>query len=121
LVFGGDGLKAIKMNGNDLAFDGFDFVLATGDDELLQQIREILSVNLNEWFLNLDHGIDFQLFFQKPMNQELIQTSIIQKVQELEQIATVEITSFEYDARIRKPTILFTATKVNGEVVEGGI
>jgi hypothetical protein len=114
-------LKSFKLVDGDIVIENGELLMVSDDDELIQQIKEVVSINLNEWFLNLDHGIDFSIYFQKPMNQELIQTSIIEKIQELEQITTVEITSFEYDERTRKPNISFVATKTNGETVEGGI
>ncbi|MCM3413514.1 DUF2634 domain-containing protein [Metabacillus litoralis] len=111
-------MKSLKLLNGDLVIENGDFVMIDGDDEKSQRISEIIGVNLGEWFLDESLGIDFSLFFEKPLNREAIEDGIVEAIQSrVDDIERVEIDEFEIVNR--KLTIIFRAYKTDGTSIEG--
>lgn len=53
-----------------------DLIMVKGQEELRQNIENRLSVNKNEWFLNLDLGLDYKLIQGKGIDDKDIELAI---------------------------------------------
>lgn len=64
-----------EMIGGDIVVDG-DLKLVKGKDELRQNIENRLSVNKEEWFLNLGLGLDYEAISGKGITDRQIELAI---------------------------------------------
>lgn len=64
-----------EMIGGDIVVDG-DLRLVKGQEELRQNIENRLSVNKNEWFLNLGLGLDYAAISGKGITDKEIELAI---------------------------------------------
>lgn len=109
-------------NTNDIEMDGQnDIAMATEDDELMQCVRDVLTTNLGEWFLNPEgHGFArFRVLGQK-FDQEQATSELIAAILQEPRIASVERIEWDFDRETRQLTGTFELTKQNGDVLQGG-
>ena len=64
--------NTFKMVGGDIVVDG-DLVQVDGQEELRQNIENRLSVNKNEWFLNLGLGLNYAAISGKGITDKQIE------------------------------------------------
>ncbi|WP_296113140.1 hypothetical protein [uncultured Anaerococcus sp.] len=67
--------NTFEMIGGDIVIDG-DLKLVKGKDELRQNIENRLSVNKEEWFLNLGLGLDYAAISGKGITDRQIELAI---------------------------------------------
>lgn len=86
-----------KIVNNDLVFDGQnDLAMIEGRDEEVQTIERILTTNKGEWFLNMEHGLDYWAILGKGRDKESIKLAIIEAIMQEERVERVE----EIDVKI---------------------
>lgn len=102
-------MKTFKIENGDLVFDAQNnLIMVEDEEEQAQAIERILTTNINEWFLNLDHGLDYQAIQGKGKDKESIKLAIIEAIMQEDRVDTVK----EIDVEIDK----FRHIKVNAEV-----
>lgn len=84
-------MKTFKIVDGDLVFDGQgNLVMVEGEDEIVQSIERILTTNKGEWFLNLEHGLDYQEIQGKGRDIEGIKLAITEAILQEERVSEVE-------------------------------
>jgi hypothetical protein len=110
----------------DLAYDhktnrffqsGGDLVLTRDRDAIRQAVQIRLSTILGEWFLATDAGVPwFDRVLVKSPNLRAIESVFRQKIETTPGILTVTALSVNFDRRIRKLSVNWTASTDLGEL-----
>lgn len=88
-----------KIVNNDLVFDAQNnLVMVEGEDEIAQSIERVLTTNKGEWFLNLEHGLDYKAITGKGKDKESVKLAIIEAIMQEYRVDVVE----EIDIKIDK-------------------
>lgn len=119
-------MKTFKIHNDDLVFDEQNnLVMVEGVDEVAQSIERTLTTNLNEWFLDIEFGLDYSAIIGKGKNIEDIRLSILDAIYQDERVSAVELEDIKI-SNDRKLTVNGTITDINDieipimEVVEIG-
>ena len=84
-------MKTFKIVNGDLVFDGQgNLVMVEGEDEIAQSIERVLTTNKGEWFLNLEHGLDYQEIQGKGRDVEGIKLAITEAILQEGRVSEVE-------------------------------
>lgn len=111
-------MKAFKVSINgDLVIENGDLVMIEGNEELRQAIERILTTNKNEWFLDVDFGLDYQAIQGKGKSKESIKLAISEAIHQDSRIKSVDIRDIEIDNN-RYLKIYGTATDINENVID---
>lgn len=86
---------AIKTVNGDIVFENGDFKLVDGYDELAQAIWTVLSINKNEWFLNMNWGLDYSKISGKGKYKEDIIAAIEEAIYLVDRVKQVYIKDVE--------------------------
>ena len=97
--------NTFKMNNGDTVLENGDLVLVGGQEELRQNIENRLSVNKNEWFLNIGLGLDYEAIRGKGITDAEIDFAIRECCLQDERVKEVRNIQIERDARLRKAFI----------------
>lgn len=93
-------MKTFKIIDGDLVFDGQkNIVMAEKTEELMQSIERALTTCINEWFLNLDHGLDYRSIQGKNRDIEGIKLAVTETILQEDRIDTVD----NIEVKIIKP------------------
>ncbi|MEW9702818.1 DUF2634 domain-containing protein [Paenibacillus sp. SI8] len=113
-------MQSPKLTNGDLVIEDNDIVLVDDAIELAQCCEIILGTNQGEWFLNPGLGIDFAQMNGKNVSQEAIREQVRTGLRQEPRIETIESIDVSVDTIARQNSVIFKATGINGEVVEGG-
>ena len=84
-------MKTFKLVNGDLIFDAQNnLVMIDGEDEIAQSIERVLTTNKGEWFLNLEHGLDYQEIQGKGRDIEGIKLAITEAILQEERVSEVK-------------------------------
>ena len=93
-----------KMIGGDIVIDGY-LILVKGQEELRQNIENRLSVNKNEWFLNLSLGLDYAAITGKGITDKQIELAIRKCCLQDTRVKEVREVRVTRDSRLRTANI----------------
>lgn len=113
-------LNTFKMINGDIAIgrDG-DLVLVTGQEELRQNIENRLSINKNEWFLNVNLGLAYEEIRGKGVTDAEIGFAIRECTAQDDRIKSTEILEINRHEN-RYADIRIALTDKGGERIEAG-
>ncbi|MBW7452433.1 DUF2634 domain-containing protein [Paenibacillus sepulcri] len=114
-------MKSLKLVDGDLVFEDGQLLMVEGPEELAQSVQLILGTNKGEWFLNLELGINFDVFNAKQPDMEVMRDEIRAGLHQNPRIATVEEINIISDRTSRMQQVSFVATSVDGETVTEGV
>ncbi len=84
-------MKTFKLVNGDLIFDAQNnLVMIDGEDEIAQSIERVLTTNKGEWFLNLEHGLDYKAITGKGKDIDGIKLAITEAILQEERVSEVE-------------------------------
>lgn len=109
---------ALDSNG-DVIIEKNKIKMVDGVELIRQTVQTVLGTNKNEWFLNIDEGIDFNNLLGKKKDNEIIRNEIIQGLQQVDSSFVLETFNCDFDRKNRKLTINFKAKNSDGETVSG--
>jgi hypothetical protein len=110
-------MKSLLLDENgDLVFQNGDFVWVEGDEELAQQVHITLKTVKEEWFLDMDEGLDREPIFAKILKENEARDSIIEAIGQVQGISGVENITFTRSGRVL--SIDLAIRKEDGEVVQ---
>ena len=113
---------SLKLINNDLVFDGQNKLLMISDnDELAQSCERTLTTNKNEWFLNKDFGLDYNLLHQKTINEDYLRIGIIEALTIDKRVKTILDLTIVADDEKRTALISFKIIKNDGTTVESEV
>jgi len=112
-------MKNLKLNNNgefEIDEDG-NLVFVENIEEVKQRLKIKMLTNLNEWFLDLNLGIDWHEILSNLDNKkERIKLEIVRALSEDD--AVNEIKNIIIDSEERYLTIGYEATVLEGETIE---
>jgi len=109
-------MKSLKIENGDLVIEKGDFVILEGKEEVEQCIERTLTTNEGEWFLNLLHGLDYEVMFAKPFDEERARLAVIEAIHQDPRIETVEDVGFKFNREKRHMEIQVSARTSSGDV-----
>ena len=111
-------MKTFKIVNGDLVFDGQgNLVMVEGKEEIGQSIERILTTNIGEWFLNLEHGLDYRAIQGKGRDIEGIKLAITEAILQEERVSEVEKIDLSLD-KDRHLKINVTVRLQEGDILE---
>lgn len=107
-------MKTFKIVNGDLVFNkSMDFEMVEGVDEVAQCVERTLTTNINEWFLNILHGLDYDKVQGKGKNKQDIELAIRIAVLQERRISAVEYIEVDID-RANRSLVVDLKTFVEG-------
>lgn len=99
-----------KMIDGDIVIDEKtgDFLIENGQEELRQNIENRLSVNWNEWFLNIKLGLEYAAIQGKGISDEEIEYAIRECCYQDDRVREMKVNSIERNNYTRKVDIDIT-------------
>ena len=92
--------ETFKMTNGDIDISS-DLIVIKGQEELRQNIENRLSVNINEWFLNLPLGLDYQAIQGKSVTDVDIDFAIRECCLQDSRVKEVRINKIDRDNKNR--------------------
>lgn len=91
-------MKAFKVDDKgDLIIENGDLVMIDGDEEIAQSMERRLSTNKNEWFLDLDFGLDYEAIRGKGVTRDRVELAITEAIYQDERIEDAALIVNEVD------------------------
>ena len=113
-------MKTLKIVNNDLVFDTQrSLVIVEGHDEEVQSVERLLTTNTGEWFLNVEHGLDYSRIQGKGVTDEQIRMAVMQALSQEDRIAEVEGIEIQRSEKDRTVAIDFRCVMQSGETLQG--
>lgn len=102
----------------DVAIVNDKIPLVSGQSLLQQKVKNVLSTNKGEWFLDLNEGVDFDNLLGKGITEDLVRYEIEQGLLQVDRTFTITEFTCEINNKARKVRAFFKAQTSNGEEVE---
>jgi hypothetical protein len=112
-------MQSLRLVDGDLVFEHGELALVEGEADQTQCVSITLATNKGEWFLDLEKGIDFNVFLGKNLSEEEMVEELREGIHQNDFIASVENISITQDRSSRKQLITFVATTTAGELIRG--
>ena len=96
--------NTFKMINGDTVIDE-DLIMVKGQEELRQNIENRLSVNKNEWFLNIKLGLDYAAISGKGVTDRAIEFAVRECCLQDERVKEVRDVKIERDPKNRTADI----------------
>lgn len=114
-------MKTFKILADDLVFDGQNnLAMVEKEDEEVQSIERILTTNINEWFLNIGHGLNYSETQGKGRTEETIRLAVIEAISQEERVVDIEYINISINRSTRTLNISFKCSTSTGNYIEGG-
>ena len=112
-------MKTLRVDDDgDLQLDGqHSLRMVGGVDEKAQSVRILLGTNLDEWFLNKAHGLDYSIIQVKNPNMEDIRAALQEALQQEPRLEEIENIELDFDERERKLKVNLRL-RMDGEILE---
>ncbi len=113
-------MKTLKIENGDLVFNSQrNLLMVEGHDEEIQSIERLLTTNAGEWFLNIEHGLEYARIQGKNISDEQIRLAVMQALAQEERIQEVESIEIERSDKERTVAVNFRCRMVSGETLQG--
>lgn len=114
-------MKGFALNEvGDLVIENNQIPMVNGNELIQQTVASVIKTNKDEWFLNLDEGIDFSVVLGKnKAAEEIIKNEIEEGLSQVDSSFFIDTFSCNFDENTRKLTVKFTAKNENGDTIEG--
>lgn len=111
-------MKSFKVSNNgDLIIENGDLVIVDKHEEIRQSIERILTTNINEWFLDIDFGLDYSAMQGKGKAKERIKLTITEAIFQEPRIKQVDIRDIGIDKN-RHLKVYGKATDIEGNELD---
>lgn len=94
-------------NDGDVIIENKDIKMVSDIELLRQKVKSILSTCKNEWFLNIDEGINFNNLLGKKKSDDIIRNEILEGLKQVD--STFILESFSCSVNDRHLIIKFSA------------
>lgn len=111
-------MRTFKIKDNDLAIENGNLAMVDGKDEIIQSTERILTTNKNEFFLNIDLGLDYNQIQGKGKDKESIRFAILEALNQDDRVLEVEFVNIDIDRKVRELQVNFRYTTNEG-IIEG--
>lgn len=110
-------MKTLGLIDGDLRFENGDFIIIDGPEEVAQCIEVSFGTNLGEWFLNEAAGTEHMRLLEKTTDNEA-RAEALRVLSQEERIENIESLTVLTDKKVRKRTISYVVTLIDGVVLE---
>lgn len=115
-------MKTFKVINDDLVFDlSGNLVMVEGKEEEAQCIERIFSTNTNEFFLNPDHGFNYEALKVKNPDHNLIRLALISAATQDKRVKTASLTGIDLNKSERSAVVRFKITMKSGNTIESEV
>lgn len=113
-------MKTFKLDKwGDIVINKNELEMVEGNDELVQSVWKRLSVNVNEWFLDTEFGLNYSVFMdEKIYDEQLIRSALEFAIMQEPRIAQAVINEITFNKRLREMTIVGYMTDKDEEVID---
>jgi phage baseplate assembly protein W len=113
-------MRTLQIVNGDIVFNSQrNLVMVEGHDEEIQSIERLLTTNTGEWFLNIEHGLDYSRLQGKAVSDEQIRLAVLQALAQEGRITEVESIEIRRSNKYRTVVINFRCRMVSGETLQG--
>ena len=113
-------MRTLQIVNGDIVFNSqLNLVMVEGKDEEVQAVERLLTTNTEEWFLNIEHGLNYRKLQGKGISDEEIYLAVMQALAQEERIAEVESIDIQRDDKRRTVAIGFRCLMQSGEMLQG--
>lgn len=107
---------------DDIVFDNQgELVMVDGKEEEAQSIERIFTANVKEFFLDPDHGFDYDLLKSKHPDRNLIRLGLITAATQDDRVKSVSLTTFDFSNTARTINIGFKIYTKTGNTIESEV
>lgn len=108
---------ALDAKKHDLIIKDGDFIHIDNAERVAQQIKVQLLTWYGEWFLDITHGVPYlEYILVKNPNFTLIRQVLIEQIQKVTDVDSVDSLEIEYDSKKREIKIDFACTTKYGVI-----
>lgn len=108
---------ALDAKTHDLVIKDGDFLHIDNAERVAQQIKIQLLTWYGEWFLDITHGVPYlEYILVKNPNFTLIRQVLMEQIQKVTDVDSVDSLEIEYNAKARKIQVDFTVSTKYGVV-----
>lgn len=113
-------MRTLQIVNGDIVFNSqHNLVIVERHDEEVQSVERLLTTNIGEWFLNIEHGLDYSKIQGKAVSDEQIRLAVLQALAQEGRITEVENIEVRRSDKNRTVAINFRCRMVSGEVLQG--
>ncbi|MGP1567992.1 MAG: hypothetical protein ACTTHM_04690 [Peptoanaerobacter stomatis] len=114
-------MKSFLIKDDDIVIENGNLKMIDNDLELCQCVERTLTTRLEEFFLNLEHGMNYDDLHSKSPDIEHIKIDISDAVLQEERVKLIEKIDVEIDRANRKAKIYFVFRTIDDELLEGEV
>lgn len=109
-------MKTFKIRDSDLVIENGNLLMIGGKDEIVQSTERVLTTNKNEFFLDIDFGLDYSQIQGKGIDEESIRFAILEALNQDERVEEIEFLNIDIDRKTRNLEIDFRYTTNEGTI-----
>jgi hypothetical protein len=108
-----------KIENDDLVFDGQnDLVMIDEEDEVVQCIDRAITTQLEEWFLDPEHGLQYKYIRGKNVDLDRAKLELTKAIMQEDRVERVDNIDIAIDIQTRTATIAFKCTLKDGTTIQ---
>lgn len=111
-------MKTFKIENDDLVIENGNLLMVDGKDEIVQSTERILTTNKNEFFLDIDLGLEYKQIQGKGKDKDTIRFAILEALNQDYRVKEVEFINVNINRKTRQLEVDFKYT-TNEEIIEG--
>ena len=111
----------VSMKTFEIKNDDLTLKMISGDEETCQDVERALTTRLGEFFLNLEHGMDYSEFEKKAPDISWLKYAITEAALQDERIKNISDIKINIDNQNRKAAIKFTGKIKGGDNISGEV
>lgn len=116
-----ENLRSFKIENDDIVIKNGNLKMIDGDLEVCQCVERAITTRLGEFFLNLEHGMDYTELETKAPDIDLIKFAVIESALQEERLKNISEISVNFDRQKRKAEIKFIGILDNDEEIAGSV
>lgn len=110
--------KIDRESGDLVTDDQGNVIMIEGEEEEKQSLWFLLTTNLEEWFLNRFHGLDYSKILVKEVAEDEIRHAVLSAFEQEERVAEVMELDISFERKTRTLTISFVVRMGSGNVIK---
>lgn len=112
-------MRTFRIFNDDLVFDRTGNIeMVEGKEAETQAIERLLTTNTGEWFLNVEHGLEYNKIQGKGVTDEQIRLAFVKALSQDPNISSIEEIKIERDNFERAIMITIKCNMKSGNTIE---
>lgn len=114
-------MRSFLIQDDDLVIEKGNLLMIDEDEQKCQAVERALTTRKGEFFLNIEHGLDYTEFKRKNPDLEKIKMDVIEAALQEESLKSIEKIDIDFDRQRRAATITFIGKLKNGGEIKGEV